>query len=498
MTVSWTALTGAFSYDVYCSTDGRQSWFACPGRVYYPNTSTTVTDLRTSDVYAVGVQATTEHGVTQWSFATAASSSSPPGRVHAAEVRAHATAIALDLTWDSASGATYYEYKAYCDTSYGTPTTLVRGSDTRTRRPDYPDLPATSPIAHEIGGYDKICMGDVRAVNANGKSAWTRSPVLAGPIAQQPPVTGITVKRTSGQLAVSWNATPHDHSRDQYLTGYKYRVQCSSDGGTAWTACGTNEVSGVDTTSVTITSGIDDTTSSYKVRVAARGISSTSPWGDWTESEAITLDNTTIPSAPSSVTVAWGTDAQQNAALVVSWPSVSGASFYHVYCSDLGGYIWKTCAQNVSTTTATFTGSVDGSMTVIDVRPYWVAVVAGNSAGLSAWKRAPGIWPTTIPFAISSVDATRSDRRIDLSWEVPYNGSSPLTAYHVDISVDGGSSWVVHLHTVNPGTKAERETFTLALTDLDNSVAYTIRVRPVNAIGSAPWTLTGTLPAWSS
>ena len=497
MTVSWAALSGALSYDVYCSRDGRQSWYACSGRVYSPNTSTTITNLFADDVYAVGVQAFTADGVTQWTYTAAASSTSPPARVVSVDIEPHASKVALDLSWSRASGATHYEYKVYCEalSSFATPTVKVRDQDTRTRGVEYDTVSADEPIAHEIGAYDRVCFGDVRAVNGNGKSAWTRSPVRAGPTAPQPAVTGVSVTRTSGQLAVSWEAIPHDHALDVILASFKYRVQCSSDDGVTWTACGTNETSGIDSTSVTITSSISDTTSQYKVRVGARGIVNTAPWGAWAESEGVALNAVTIPAAPSSLTVAWGTSNQGNA-LDLTWDSATGATYYEVYCSDLGGYIWKTCARNVTTNSATITGSADGSMSITAKRPYWIAVAAGNTAGLSPWKRSPGIWPVTIPHAISSVSATRSDMAIALTWTVPYDGSSPLTEYDIDYSVDGGV-WVAYSHALNPGPETEGDAFMYNATSLENDKVYKFRVRPVNAAGDGPWTETASIAVWS-
>jgi len=82
--------------------------------------------------------------------------------------------------------------------------------------------------------------------------------------------------------------------------------------------------------------------------------------------------------------------------------------------------------------------------------------------------------PPTVPGIPTLAVPVPGDRSVTLTWTAPNNGGSPITRYHV--STDNGNSWMdVGLTT----------TFTVG--NLINGVAYTFRVRAVNAIGAGAW-----------
>ena len=242
----------------------------------------------------------------------------------------------------------------------------------------------------------------VQAVNANGGGGW-RNSAPAGPYtpptpdptptptpAPSPPATpaSVTVTRADGTLTASGYAVSD---------AAKYHVTYSSDGGQSWTAASDNHTFD----SITI-SGVDNA-ETYVVGVRAGNAAG---WSGWRNSDSIgpytpeptptptptpepTPEPTPTPApappdTPSSVTLTRG-----DGTVTASWPSVSGASKYHITYSANGKQTWTAASDNHTETSITITAN--------NGKTYYVAVRAGNSAGWSGWRNSPASAPTTTP-----------------------------------------------------------------------------------------------------
>ncbi len=195
---------------------------------------------------------------------------------------------------------------------------------------------------------------------------------------------------------------------------------------------------------------------------------------------------------PSSVSISRG-----DGTVSASWPSVSGATHYHVTYSTDGGGSWHAPVdghRNITSTGLTF--SADNSKT------YIVGVRAGNDGGWGGWRnssssgpykpptRTPTPKPTPTPEPTpepdptpdppgtpSSVSISRGDGTVTASWDA----LSGATHYHVTYSTDGGGSW----HA--PVDNHTNITSTSLTFSAENAKTYMVGVRGGNEGGWGGW-----------
>ena len=115
--------------------------------------------------------------------------------------------------------------------------------------------------------------------------------------------------------------------------------------------------------------------------------------------------------------------------LTASWPSVSGATSYHVTYSSDGMNSWNLAAYDHATTTITIS-NVDNH------KSYVVGVRAKNAHGGSEWRNSDSIAPQ-VPAAPSSVNLSRGNGTLTANWPAV----SGATKYHITYSSDGGWNW---------------------------------------------------------
>ena len=85
----------------------------------------------------------------------------------------------------------------------------------------------------------------------------------------------------------------------------------------------------------------------------------------------------------------------------------------------------------------------------------------------------------TVPGAPVLTATANGATQIDLSWTVPDNGGSRITRYNIDVSVDGGTNWVVLVGLLGAATT------TFSHTGLTAGTTLHYRVAAENAIGEA-------------
>ena len=102
-----------------------------------------------------------------------------------------------------------------------------------------------------------------------------------------------------------------------------------------------------------------------------------------------------------------------------------------------------------------------------------VEVVMANITDVLPPPIAPGI-PT-------NVEATGGDTEVDLSWEIPSNGGSPITEYQYQQKTSGSwnNTWTSIPDSGISGVNRTRYT----VPNLTNDTAYTFRLRAVNSVG---------------
>ena len=287
------------------------------------------------------------------------------------------------------------------------------------------------------------------------------TPPLAPPAA--PP--GLAAATGDASATLTWN-DPSDAS----ITGYEYQVNHNATesgkltGWGDWTAI---DDSGSDTTSHVVnglTNGRE-----YRFRLRAQneaGAGAKAPVADpWYVSATpqAAAEPGEVPAAPASVAV-----TRADGALNVSWPTVAGATSYHVTYTSDNGTSRSLAAENHPENSITITG-VDNALT------YIVGVRAKNAAGSSGWTNSAPAATLASPEAVASVTAVHQGSSLAVSWPAAARADS----YHVTYTSDNGTSWQL--------AALEHSGTSLTISGVDSSKTYIVGVRAKNAGGASGW-----------
>ena len=270
-----------------------------------------------------------------------------------------------------------------------------------------------------------------------------------------PPATpsSVSVTRGDGTLTATWPSVSGPTS---------YHVTYTSDNGASWSLAALNHAS----TSITIDNA--DNSATYIVGVRARN-----PAGDsgWRNSPAAGPYVPPVPPAmPSSVSLTRG-----DGTLTATWPSVSGATSYHVTYTSDNGVSWQLAALNLPASAGTTSITIDDAD---NSATYIVGVRARNPAGDSGWRNSPAAGsyvPPVPPTTPSSVSVSRGDGTVTATWP----SVSGATSYHVTYTSDNGASW--SLAALNHASNS------ITIDDADNSATYIVGVRARNVAGDSGW-----------
>ena len=200
---------------------------------------------------------------------------------------------------------------------------------------------------------------------------------------------------------------------------------------------------------------------------------------------------------PGSVTLTWSAPVAPAAVAAgsrIASATVSAAAVVDGYAIDSStdnGATWQTVTHNTwsSATTYTVTGLTDPG-------PYLFRVAAVVNNVVGAWTVLAGsVSPMVVPRAASSVVATPGNGQVAVTWTVPADGGTPITAYRLSSSTDG-TTWL----PVNPDLASTATSHTV--TGLTNGRSYSFRVSAVNVVGvgiaaqstaAVPFTKAGTV-----
>jgi len=348
VTVAWSAVSGATSYNVYWSTSPGVNP-ANGSKLSGASTPSVFNNLSDSTTYYYVVTALNAAGESAPSVQVVATTvtPAPAPTVPAAPTGITATGGANQATisWAPVTGAV--SYNLYYATSSGvTPTSGTRVAA------------ASSPYVLTNLAAGSTYYFVVTALNAVGESlastqasATTNAPPPAIPAA---PV-GVTATGGANKVTVAWPAVSGATS---------YNLYWSTSAGVT-TANGT-KVTGA--ASPYLQSGLAAGTSYYYVVTAVNssGESAASPQVSATTAAPASV----LPAAPSGVSGAGGTNQ-----VTVSWSVVSGATSYNLYYSTTAGVTTANGTKLAGVTTPYVLASLAAST------PYYFVVTAVNAAG---------------------------------------------------------------------------------------------------------------------
>ncbi|SVC97023.1 uncharacterized protein METZ01_LOCUS349877, partial [marine metagenome] len=263
---------------------------------------------------------------------------------------------------------------------------------------------------------------------------------LAGDVPNQ--ITVITATAQAGsEIVIAWTA-PTDNAYAITV----YTIERSTDN-TNWITDGTSATASF--TSQSLTNG---TTYYYKV-------TATNALGNSLVSATV---NDKAGDSPSQVTGFTGV-ALDDTRIKLDWTTPADNSYslsgYKIEQS-LDNTNWSTIVANTNSSAVTYT--VTGLTTVTD---YYYRVSAINALGEGATATVVSVTTMGIPDAITTLAGTaavnsnntqRSD--ITLTWTAPTANGTPITAYNVQVSIDG-TTWLnlpnvtttsaIHSNTIN-------------------------------------------------
>ena len=290
----------------------------------------------------------------------------------------------------------------------------------------------------------------------------------------KPSVVALT--RADGTVTASWPSVSGATS---------YHVTYTTNGGASWSLAALHHPAEPGTTSITIDGATNADT--YIVGVRARNGAGDSSWRNSPPAGPYTPPPPPAPpGTPSVVTL-----TRADGTVTASWPSVSGATSYHVTYTTNGGASWSLAALHHPAEPGTTSITIDGAT---NADTYIVGVRARNGAGDSSWRNSPPAGPYTPPppAAPTALVATAGDGNVTLNWDDPSNAS--ISGYEFQMRWTGVAwqEW-----TAIDGSDAATTSHTVD--GLTNGTEYRFHVRAVNAAGAGthapnfhPWYVAAT------
>jgi fibronectin type 3 domain-containing protein len=374
--ISWSAVSGANTYKVYCAPDAAGTKYVAAtvaGGISYTHTG-----LLAGTTYYYFITAVGSNGESDYSAAASAITfpGAPAGGAASAQ-----SADSIRISWSAATGAASYRvYFAASETGSKT----LAGTAASGTSYTHTGLAAGTTYYYFI-----------TAVNASGESDYSAAvsakTLLAGP-------TGVTAVYVSNTIQISWNVS---------VGATSYRVYSATSG--------TGEKNLI--TTVTAASythaGLQAGTTYYYWITAFDGNAES----DYSQA-ASALTIAAIPTGTAAA--ALGTNS-----ISISWTAVAGAASYKVYtaASETGS---KTLVNTVTSGNSyTHTGLLPGTA-------YIYFVTAVNSAGESDYSAAASA-KTLLPAPTGVTAAALSANSISIAWAA----AAGATGYRIYYAASG-------------------------------------------------------------
>jgi len=438
LTVQWSAVSGATSYEVWKNTTNN-SGTATKYGADATGTSITITGLTNGTTYYVWVKAKNSAGTSGFSPAasgTPVAPNSAPPAPNWLEVTAGDGYLTVE--WNAVSGATSYE--VWENTSNDSGAAAKYGANVTGTSTTITGL--TNGTTYYIW---------VKAKNSVGTSGF--SPVASGtPVAPVYPPSAPNQPRVTpadSQLTVVWDAVSG-------ATSYEVWKNTTNNSGTA-TKYGVE----VTVTNVTITGLTNGTT--YYIWVKAKNSAGTSGFSP--VASATPAAPVYPPSAPNQPRVT-PADSQ----LTVEWDAVSGAASYEVWKNTINttsSAAWN--GVDVTETCVTITGLTNGTT-------YYIWVKAKNSAGTSGFSpvaSATPAAPDSSPAAPGKPVVTIGDGKLTVEWEPV----SEATSYELWTNTTNNSE--------TAAWNGDLTTTKIIIPGLTNNITYYIWVKAKNDLGTS-------------
>jgi fibronectin type 3 domain-containing protein len=448
-TVSWTASSGADSYNVYWSTSASVSK-ATGMKVAGATSGGAVSGLVNGTAYYFVVTAANAGGESAESSPAATATPLPPISAAPTGVVAAAGDGEVTVTWAASSGAD--SYNLYWSTS---------ASASKATGTKVTGATSGGAVSGLVNGTPYYFI--VTAVNLGGESAES-SPVASAtplpPIPAAPP--DVVAVAGDGEATVTWTASPGADSYNLYWS----------------TSAGVSKATGIQVngaTSGAAVSGLLNGTPYYFV------VTAVNLGGESAESSPVASATPLppIPAAPTGVTAVPG-----HGQVTVSWSASSAADSYNLYYSTSASV---SKATGTKVTGAKSAGAVTG---LASGTAYYFVVTAVNLGGESA-ESSPAATATPLsplPAAPTGVTAVMGVGEVTVSW----TASPGADSYNLYYSTSAGVSKAT-------GTKVSDAVSGVRVTGLTPATAYWFVVTAVDLVGegaeSSPAATTTPLPA---
>ena len=388
ITISWQAVEGAASYEIWGRL-GEATWTQVDdGALTGTDTSFTHTGLTAGDTYYYTGRTVPASGhKSTWAVQTSATALDGNSVPNLAAAPGYGK---IDLTWNAITGAESYHLITWTD-----------GQADWERIGD--------PITHTVTAYthSELTAGAtyhyrLRAVIAGAEGDWSAS-VSAAPTVPAAPV--LTATAATGQVDLSWTAiTGADH----------YQLVMWNDDLEDWDRIG-------DPITHTVTSYTHSDLEPghiyyYSVKAVVDSVE-----GDWATSISA------IPNAPAAPTLAATAATGQ---IDLSWNAVSGADSYHLIVWTDAQNAWLRIGDPLTSTVTSYSHS---ALAANQVYYYRVSAVLKNVE--SEWSNTISAMPATA--TLPGLTATASGGNVLLSWSAVTGAES----YHLITWTEGQSDW---------------------------------------------------------
>jgi fibronectin type 3 domain-containing protein len=423
LTVSWSSIEGALSYEVWAGATNNAAYAEKYG-ADVSGTSVTLTGLNNGTIYYIWIKAKNNIGVSGFSpraSGTPSASAATPPAPQAPTVTAGSGQ--LSISWQAVEGATFYE--VWTGTTSNASISTKQGGDVST---------LSAVITGLANGTTYYVW--LKAKNNAGTSGF--SPVSSGTplsfsVTPQAPSTP-AVSIGNGQITVSWTAV-------EGATAYEIWTGTTNSSASA-TKNGDDESVSLSRTISGLTNG-----TTYYVWIKAKNSVGTSGFSPTASGKPIS--SATVPTLISS-----------NGQLSVSWTAIAGADQYEVFYGT-GVNPPQTASQTVNATSAVITGLTNGTI-------YNVWVRGKNATGNGAMSLPASAKPIG---NMGTITLVSGNGQLSFSWN----------------SVAGADEYEVYQNTANsiPANPAQTVTVTSAtISGLTNGTTYYVWVKPKNSNGT--------------
>ncbi|HTR81112.1 MAG TPA: FlgD immunoglobulin-like domain containing protein [Bacteroidota bacterium] len=355
--------------------------------------------------------------------------------------------LSVELSWQSASGASSYELQVSTSSSFST-TVFDQSNISGTSQ-------TVGSLVNGTSYYWRV-RGLFLTFTSSWSDVWSFTTIPSAPTTPTLSAPSDNSLNQPTAMTFSWNSVP---------TAAGYRFQLSTDSTFASTL--SDQTLG-SSTSTSVGSLLENT--KYFWRVDASNAGGTSSWSSvW--------NFTTVPPAPSAPVLAQpaNNSTNQPTGLTLQWNISQNANDYRVEVSTDPAFSAVVVNQDAGNTTSSPIGGLDPSQ-----KYYW-RVDASNAGGTSAWS---SIWnfTTVSPAPSAPVLLSPSNNAIGqpTNLTVAWNTAQNALSYRVQISSDSIFASLVIDSTTGTSTSTVAQ-------GLSAGKTYFWRVNGSNGGGAGPW-----------